>query len=91
MYLVLLMAGMILYGIKDDATVVGELLSDEEKDRQEIAEVLGKEVKKMIWPEESGEIVCGKQWDINFVPVKALSLSGKACHTYSTFIVISVM
>ena len=61
--------GMIYYGINDDGTVVGELLSDEEKDREEITEKLEKAVQKMIWPEESGEIERGKQWDINFIPV----------------------
>ena len=62
--------GMIFYGIKDDATVVGTFLADEEKDRQEITEKLEKEVQNMIWPEKSGKIVRGKQWDIKFVPVK---------------------
>ena len=61
--------GVIYYGIKDDRTVVGELLAGGEKDRQEITEKLEKEVRKMIWPEESGKIECGKQWNIEFVPV----------------------
>ena len=61
--------GIIYYSIKDDGTVVGELLDGGEKDRQEITEELEKEVRKMIWPEESGKIERGKQWDIKFVPV----------------------
>ena len=62
--------GMIYYGINDDGTVVGELLSDEEKDRQEITEKLEKAVEKMIWADKLSKLVRGKQWDIKFVPVK---------------------
>ena len=61
--------GMIYYGIKDDGTVIGVLLPHEERDCQEITEKLQKEVRKMIWPEESGKIERGKQWNIKFVPV----------------------
>ena len=61
--------GTIFWGIQDDGTVVGELLPREEKDCKEITGKLEKEVKKMIWPKESGEINRGKQWDVNFVPV----------------------
>ena len=62
--------GRIFYGIKDDRTVVGELLPREEKDCEDIQRELGREVKKMIWPKESGEIKRGKQWNIKFVPVR---------------------
>ena len=61
--------GMIFYGIQDDGTVVGELLPCEEKYCKEITEKLEREVEKMIWPKELGEIKRGKTWDIKFVPV----------------------
>ena len=61
--------GMIFYGIQDDGTVVGELLPNAEKDCEEIPRKLEREVKKMIWPKESGEINRGKQWDVKFFPV----------------------
>ena len=62
--------GRIFYGIKDDRTVVGELLPREENNCKEITRKLEGEVKKMIWPKESGEIKRGKQWNIKFVPVR---------------------
>ena len=61
--------GMVCYGINEDRTVVGELLSDVEEDRKEIAKELEEAVRKMIWPIKSGEVERGKQWDIKFVPV----------------------
>lgn len=65
--------GMIFYGIKDDGTVVGHLLSDEEKDGQVISEKVEEAVQSMIWP---GTVVRGKQWDINFVPVVNCDVNG---------------
>ena len=62
--------GMVCYGINEDRTVVGELLSDVEEDRKEIVKKLEEAVRKMIWPIKSGEVKRGKQWDIKFVPVK---------------------
>ena len=58
---------MIFYGIKNDGTVVGHLLCDDEK--VAISERVNKAVQNMLWPEESGTVMRGKQWDINFIPV----------------------
>ena len=63
------LGGMIFYGIKDDATVEGYLLSDNEKDVQAISEKVNKVVQNMIWPEGSETVLRGKQWDIDFIPV----------------------
>ncbi len=61
--------GQIFYGIDDHGIVVGELLRDE-KEVEQIKTKVGNAIQNMVWPAELGEIQCGKQWDIKFVPVK---------------------
>ena len=56
--------GHIYYGIRDDGTVEGEVVTD--KDRDEITKKVGKTIGKMIWPQKPEK---GKHWDIFFEPV----------------------
>jgi hypothetical protein len=63
-----LSGGHIFYGINDYGIVVGESLGDE-KEVEQIKTKVRNAIQKMIWA-ELGEIECGKQWDIKFVPVK---------------------
>ena len=60
--------GQIYYGITDDRTVEGEVVSNEE-DKQDIIKKVEKTINKMIWPELVGQPKQGTHWDIFFEPV----------------------
>ena len=61
--------GSIFYGINDYGKVVGESWSSEDE-RNKITEKLETAIQKMIWSESSRKIKRGKQWSMEFVPVK---------------------
>ncbi len=60
--------GQIFYGIDDKGIVFARSL--DEKNVEQIKTKVRNAIQKMIWPAELGEIQCGKQWNIKFVPVK---------------------
>ena len=71
--------GHIYYGIKDDGTVEGEVITD--KDHDEITKKVGKTIDKMIWPQKPEK---GKHWDIFFEPV--LDINSRAIP--STYVIV---
>ena len=60
--------GHMYFGITDEGVVVGEVILNEEGKR-EITKKVEKTIKKLIWPEDFGKPIRGKQWDIFFEPV----------------------
>ena len=71
--------GHIYYGIKDDGTVEGEVVTD--KGRGEITKKVAKTIDKMIWPQKPEK---GKHWDIFFEPV--LDINSNAIP--STYVIV---
>ena len=60
--------GHIYYGIRDDGTIKGEVITDQRK-VDEIIKKVEKTINKMSWPHSLGKPQKGKQWDIFFEPV----------------------
>ena len=71
--------GHIYYGIRDDGTVEGEIVTD--KDRDEITKKVGKTIGKMIWPQKPEK---EKHWDIFFESV--LDIHSRAIP--STYVIV---